>query len=93
MRYRSACRSLVLVCELITHTFSSLQVITTTAVCYTRISDTVLVSEVEPVLLGITLLYLVAKSSDHPRDLRDCISVATALADPVAVAPIAVDDR
>eukprot|EP00035_Acanthoeca_spectabilis_P004447 m.103610 g.103610 ORF g.103610 m.103610 type:complete len:217 (-) comp12581_c0_seq4:215-865(-) len=69
------------------------EVITTTAVCYTRISDTVLVSEVEPVLLGITLLYLVAKSSDHPRDLRDCISVATALADPVAVAPIAVDDR
>jgi hypothetical protein len=45
------------------------------------------------VLLGITLLYVAAKCTDNPRDLRDCITVGVSVADPESSAPMPIDSR
>eukprot|EP00037_Helgoeca_nana_P016035 m.150473 g.150473 ORF g.150473 m.150473 type:complete len:250 (+) comp23303_c0_seq1:305-1054(+) len=65
----------------------------TAAQCYHRVGQTVLAGEVDPVLLGITLLYVAAKCTDNPRDLRDCITVGVSVADPESSAPMPIDSR
>jgi hypothetical protein len=69
------------------------QVIEAATRSYHRVHGTSLSGEIDPSLLGITLIYLAAKCADTPRDLRDCITVGVSVADPAQPSPIPIDEK
>mmetsp|Transcript_26102 Transcript_26102/g.68517 ORF Transcript_26102/g.68517 Transcript_26102/m.68517 type:complete len:239 (+) Transcript_26102:53-769(+) len=69
------------------------EVLETAARGYHRVHATALGTEVDPVLLCITMLYATAKATDHPRDLRDCITVGLATVTPASDGPIPIDEK